>query len=240
VVLPLVSLCAVATLLASASQFPGEFDFRRRVITNLASWRDNPSGHRLFGVGLGIEMLLAVPLVGLWRNLNGARAMLRVGACLGWIGIIGGLILALESGAIAGMRDLWGLHRRAHEMYAIVMFAGVSGWAVCFGFGAIQSALRDGAQRRSARILVPTTLWVTVVGSSLIQLLLYVQVYRRAAGGRPPVGETSFWLHFAFWEWLCAVSVVLLLQAAAWEACHAVQRRQARCGRRLRVSEAGS
>ena len=218
ILLPLYTSCAIATPLITANRFPEPFDIRNRVITNLASWRDNPDGHQYFGLGLGLMMLFLIPFPGnLRRNLKGSRTMRHVGHLLLRIGIIGGLVLSVESGIVAGLRNLWGVCGKAHEIYAVVAFAGLGLGGIAFGICTIQSAVRSGAAARSARVLVPTLFLGMLVVTTLLELVLYLLSY--VSGWDRENAGRHYLLNFAFWEWMSAASMLLILQALEWEAC---------------------
>lgn len=218
VLLPLYSLAAILTPLVAAQKFPQPFDIRYRVITNLASWRDNPDGHHLFGVGIGFMMFFLIPFPGyLCRNLGGSAFLRRAGRIELWIGIVGGFILAIESGAVAGLRNLWGAFRKAHELYAVLAFAGLGLGGLSFGLSAIQTVLRAGRGWKSARVIVPSLCLSLMVIATVLLLILFVR--SRIPGSSKEASEMYFLLNFPFWEWMSAASMLLLLIAMSYEAC---------------------
>ncbi len=218
VLLPLYTLSAIVTPLLAAERFPQAFDIRYRVITNLASWRDNPDGHRIFGVGIGLMMLFLIPFPGyLYRNLGGSAFLRRAGRIELWIGIVGGFILALESAAVAGMRNLWGTFGKAHELYAILAFAGLGLGGLSFGLCTIQTARRACVGWKTARVLMPSLFLSLMVVTTLLLHILFLR--SRVPGWTKETGERYFMLNFAFWEWMSAASLLFLLMAMNYEAC---------------------
>ena len=142
--------------------------------------------------------------------------MRHVGHLLLWIGIGAGWCcrwraVSLPDCACAGRCG------KAHEIYAVVAFAGLGLGGIAFGISTIQSAVRSGAAARSARVLVPTLFLGMLVVTILLELVLYLLSY--ASGWDRENAGRHYLLNFAFWEWMSALSMLLILQALGWEAC---------------------
>jgi hypothetical protein len=127
-------------------------------------------------------------------------------------GLIGAGIMALESGLVFGLRSLWGYWSKAHELYAVVAFAGLGIGGLCLGICMLQSRLGGGASWHSGKVLLPSAAFASMVASTLALLATYIISYispelRNARGG------LYFLLNFGFWEWVAAASLIALLVA---------------------------
>jgi hypothetical protein len=199
------------SLWVGSLHFPHVYDWRRNVISNLLSPRDNPGWYWLPAAGVAVAGLCMLPL-GAWieRELGdgGSKVMRRVRrpALLVGIGclILSAIIVPQHTNPVLWMRH-------AHEVFARTSAAGMGVWMLCAcGSGGDE----DGARRRRLR-----TIWraVTVppilgaVGSVLIVALArWTGLGTEAADA---FRGTMFW-HLAFWEWLGSVAVFLFFASA--------------------------
>jgi hypothetical protein len=183
---------AIAMVAAGAgiamALYPGGFDWAYTVISRLASLNHNPAGGPWLAASLLPAMALLWPVSGyLLRAVAGARApvlALRVG-------IVGGALLGLE-GLL--QLELSGLHRKGHEILALLTFAGLYGGVLGLYYRRV---------RQQATFLLPAlvvVLPILAVCASHIGLyfdqrdLGWVNTNWRELG-------VPVWLSFAFWQW---------------------------------------
>jgi hypothetical protein len=186
------------SLWAGALHFPHGYDWRRNVISNLLSPRDNPEWYWLPSIGValaGIWMLL----LGVWIECelgddgtvagHARRAAFLMGiGCL----VLSAIIVPQHTHRVMGLRH-------AHELLA-------RSAAVCLGAGML-CACQIGGQLRRLRTAwriatVPPILGA--IGSGLV-------VAAGRLGGMGMAGYlkgTVFW-HLAFWEWVGSVAVFI-------------------------------
>lgn len=203
--------------------FPHAYDWRRNVISNLLSPRDNPQWYWLPSVGVAVAGLCMVQL-GAWieRELGDAESKLarrvRRPAFLAGAGclILSALVVPQHVHPVLGTRH-------AHEILARTSAAGLGVAMLCACAGGAQTtggarttggahAAADEARNRRLRALRLIWRAVTVppilgaVGSGLIVVLA-----RWHGPGNEPADffrGTVFW-HLAFWEWVGSVAVFL-------------------------------
>jgi hypothetical protein len=197
---------------ASASRFPGGFDWAYTVISRLGSPKHNPEGARWLTGSLLAAAVLLWPVVGYLARtaqasssgrpaLAGAGSPSRHGPAVAItalrVGVVGAALLGLE-GLLA--LDLSVLHRKGHEILALVTFLGFYAGVL----GLHVERVRAGAGRLWGAGLVVAPL--CAVGLS--QLALYFS--QREPGwvntGWRELG-VPVWLSFALWQWL-AVAVL--------------------------------
>jgi len=215
---PRVRLALLAVLFASyfgslwagALHFPHGYDWRRNVISNLLSPRDNPGWYWLPSAGVAIAGLCMAPLAA-WieRALGDAasplarrvrRAAFRVGiGCL----ILSAVVVPRHAHPLLGLRH-------AHEMLARTSAAGLGIGMLCALAGA--GPRRGGTAERARRLRVLRILWsvatlppiVGAVASGLVVALARWQGHGAAEYFR----GTVFW-RLAFWEWAGSAGVFL-------------------------------
>jgi len=190
--------------------FPHAYDWRRNVISNLLSPRDNPQWYWLPSVGVAIAGLCMLQL-GVWieREMGDsgsklARCVRRPAFLIG-IGclILSALIVPQHIHPVLGTRHL-------HEILARTSAAGLGVGMIC----ACMSAVQAGDEERLRRLRTVRTIWraLTVppilgaVGSGLIVGL--ARWHGMGTGAADFFRGTVFW-HLAFWEWVGSVAVFL-------------------------------
>jgi hypothetical protein len=198
------------SLWVGSLHFPHAYDWRRNVISNLLSPRDNPQWYWLPSVGVAVAGLCMLQL-GVWieRQLGDADAKLArrvrrpaflVGiACL----ILSAIVVPQHIHPVLGTRH-------AHEMLARTSAAGLGVGMLC----ACGTGAQAGDEGRRRRLRAVRTIWraVTVppivgaVASGLIVGL--ARWHGLGAGAADFFRGTVFW-HLAFWEWVGSVAVFL-------------------------------
>jgi hypothetical protein len=188
------------SLWLGARYFPHGYDWRRNVISNLLSPRDNPAGYWLPALGVAIAGLCMLPLA-VWidgelgeceRPL--ARRVRRTAALVGIVCLIlSALVVPQHAHAVMGMRH-------AHELLARTSAVGLGLGMICACMGA-----GLGERLRTLR----TVWWATTatpiigaVGSGIVVAL--TRLYGLGIGAY--LRGTVFW-HLAFWEWAGSVAV---------------------------------
>jgi len=183
-----------AGTLTAAMHYPGGFDWAYTVASALASHKHNPDGSTWFAGALGLSMILLWPYVSALKAMqsDSGSAWVRFGiAALRW-GLICGALLGLEKLLI---RDLSNLVYKAHEILALLTFAGLY-------VGVLTLILRSMLFRK---LVILPLLLVTgpLAAVALSQFWLYID--QRDLGwvdtGWREMG-IPLWLSFAFWQWL--------------------------------------
>jgi hypothetical protein len=174
----------------AAARFPGGFDWAYTVISRLGSPRHNPGGaHWLTGSLLAAALLLW-PVVNHLARSAGAPARAPIMALR--LGLLGALLLGLE-GLLA--LDLSRLHRKGHELVALVTFAAF--YAGVLGLH-LQRVWAGVARLWGAALVVAP---LCAVGASQLALYLGQRDLGWVNTGWRELG-VPVWLSFALWQWL--------------------------------------
>jgi hypothetical protein len=211
--LALIFVSFFGTLAASALMFPGNYDWRYRVISNLLSPRDNPEHYWLPTCGMALAALLMLPFAGyLQRRLEPASPpaahVSRWAFVAGIVALICACIIVPQHAhAVFGIRRLHELFgRSAAAFMAIGMLSGCwCAWKGC-GRGKFSPRL---FWAWSAVTLVPL---IGLVSSESLLLLTRLKP-SWAAPIRAALRHSVFW-HLGFWEWTGAVAVFVFLCAS--------------------------
>lgn len=186
------------------ARYPGGFDWAYTVISRLASLKHNPDGGAWLAGALLPAMLVLWPVAGFLARTTVDRA----GATALRIGIIGGALLGLE-GLLE--LELSGLHRKGHELLALLTFAGLYGGVL---------GVYHGRIRQQAAFLLPALVVILpLLAVFLSQVVLYfdqrdlgwVSTDWRAMG-------VPLWLSFAFWQWSAVAMLWVGLGHLIWTA----------------------
>jgi hypothetical protein len=183
-----------AGTLAAAMHYPGGFDWVYTVASALASRKHNPDGSTWFAGALGLSMILLWPYVSALKATQSGTgsAWVRFGITALRTGLICGALLGLEKLLI---RDLSNLVYKAHEILALVTFAGL--------YSGVLALILHSALFRKVFILPLLLVSGPLAAIALTQFWLYI--------GQRDLGwvDTSWremgiplWLSFAFWQWL--------------------------------------
>lgn len=178
----------------SAQHYPDGFDWLYTVASALASKKHNPEGSFWFSGALSLSMILLWPYVSALKNglfpsstvvTTFAFAALR-------IGLVCGTLLGLER---LLLRDLSAWIYKAHEILGVFAFFGLF-------FGVLVLLIQ--AMLRKRIYAFPVLLVVTpLMAIGITQFWLYL--YQRDLGWVDTSWREmgiSFWLSFAFWQWL--------------------------------------
>lgn len=202
-----------------ALHFPHPYDWRRNVISNLLSPRDNPSAYWVPSLGVALAGICMLPLAA-WidTQLNDSRrklsCRLRRPAFLGGILclILSAVVVPQHTHAVLGMRH-------AHEALARASAIGFGAGMLCACGSASLAARRAGNQAGKVRILrtlwkVTTLLPITgALASGLVVAL--TRMHGAPAGVVTVLHNTVIW-HLAFWEWLGSAAVFIFFASGVW------------------------
>jgi hypothetical protein len=187
--------------------FPHGYDWRRNVISNLLSPRDNPdwywvpclgvavAGFCMLALAIWIESELAMTGSRLARRARRTVFLLGIG-CL----ILSALVVPQHTHRVLGMRH-------AHELLARTSAVGL-------GLGMLLCAFQATATGdRAARVRILRKLWwaataAPIAGAIGSGLMVALTRTHGLAGAAPAAffRGTVFW-HLAFWEWAGSVAV---------------------------------
>jgi hypothetical protein len=201
------------SLWVASMHFPHPYDWRRNVISNLLSPRDNPGWYRLPSAGVAVAGLCMLPLAAWIESALGdgegklARRVRRPAALVG----IGCLILSAVV-APGHVRTVIGT-RHLHEALARVSAAGLGVGMLC----ACASASLRGDKTTRFRVL--RMLWWAITlppiaGAAASGIIVGLgRIHGMAAVPAAYFRGTLFW-HLAFWEWTGSVTVFLFFASA--------------------------
>jgi len=190
------ALCATLGVALAARHYPGGFDWAYTVISRLASENRNPAGAIWLSGGFVASMLFLWPLtrhLSEWGQAGLPRPNISSAALR--MGIIAGMLLGLEG---LFSLDYSRLHRKGHEIVAILAFLGFYGGVL----GLHLHRVRHAAASPWPALLV--ILPLLAVG--ITQIVLYfdqrdlgwVNTEWREMG-------IPIWLSFALWQWLAVL-----------------------------------
>jgi hypothetical protein len=200
------------SLWLGALHFPHPYDWRRNVISNLLSPRDNPGWYWLPSAGIAVAGVCMLPLTAWIENDLGdgdtklARRV-RQPAFLVGIGclILSALVAPQHAQTVVGMRH-------AHEMLARTSAAGLCVAMIC----ACASVSRP---ERRARFRVLRLLWwaatLPPIAGAVASVLIVTLSHLHGVAAAPAdyFHGTPFW-RLAFWEWIGSASVFLFYAAS--------------------------
>jgi hypothetical protein len=203
---PVVLLIALAvtffgSLAVAATSFPGGYDWRYKVMSSLASPRENPQAYRIAAGGMAASgVFLALLGLCIRTSLEGvAPSKWTNAACLFFV--IGGLLITISALITPGHHEFLGLEK-AHAKFA-------QAGTLSFNLGmalTLPALLALSASKKRVRIVsiflvvMPATLFL------LARILLPTMVSPdslKTAVHPPLLGS------LAFWEWMGSVTVCL-------------------------------
>jgi hypothetical protein len=215
VLLGLIFLSFFGTLGASASMFPGNYDWRYRVISNLLSPRDNPGHYWLPACGMAFAGLLTLPLAGYLRRhleIASPRAA-RVSGAAFMAGIVtlicACLLVPQHTHGVLGVR-------RLHEFFARSAAAFLAIGMLCGCWCALKGRRRSMSAARLFWTWSLVTL-LPLVGLFFSECLLLLTRLKPswAMPIRGGLRHSVLW-HLGFWEWTGAAAVFLFLCAVVF------------------------
>ena len=178
----------------AARHYPGGFDWLYTVASALASKKHNPTGSVWFSSALSLSMVL------LWLYVSTLKKDLYPSLTVATKFAIGALRIGLVCGVLLGLeklliRDLSDWIYKAHEFLGVFTFFGLF-------FGVLGLLIQ--AMLRQRVYVFPVLLVVSpMLAIGITQFWLYL--YQRDLGWVDTVWREmgiSFWLSFAFWQWL--------------------------------------
>jgi hypothetical protein len=195
--------------------FPGNYDWRYRVISNLLSPRDNPDHYWLAAFGTALAGLLTLPFAGyLQRHLEKVAPHAARLTCLAFVAGIIALICACIV-VPQHVHDGFGV-RRFHEFLArsSAAFIALAMLNACW------CAWKGRGQSRPATRLFCTWSLLTVLPLTGILLSEFLLLLARSKTAwalpiRDALRHSVLW-HLGFWEWTGTVAVFAFLSAAVF------------------------
>jgi hypothetical protein len=209
----LAALCAFyfGSIWIAAIHFPHPYDWRRNVISNLLSPRDNPGWYWLPSAGIALAGLCMLPLAAwidqalgdgaskLARRLRRPAVLLGIG-CL----ILSAIVAPQHAQRIAGLRH-------AHEALARTSAMGLGIGMLCACRGRAGEDGRRTALRRIWRVIALPPVIAAAVSGLVVAL---GHLHWLGPGPVAYLRATVFW-HLSFWEWVGSGVVFLFFAAGA-------------------------
>jgi hypothetical protein len=213
--LVLIFLAFFGSLGLSARMFPGNYDWRYRVISSLLSPRDNPDHYWLPACGIVLTALLMLPFAGrLRRNLGYASpsaANISAGALIaGIVALIGACLVVPQH-----LHDVLGV-RRLHEFIArsaagfLAIGMVVACWCAWIGS---RKHLFQGRLFWTWSLVTLLPLVGIFFSESMLILTRLKPTWSIPI--HSALRHSVFW-HLGFWEWLGSAAVFAFLCAAVF------------------------
>jgi hypothetical protein len=220
IVLPLATALLFGTLIIAAVYFPGGYDWRVVVISDLTSPLDNPQGCWPPALGTVASMLMLWPIAGyMAQRLSALSPRLARSAGIAFVLSFGVMALGM---VVQLAQPLIG-QRWLHEFLSRAGAGSFIFGAGCCTAIAVRDRLRFfGGQRLLSAALgwfwMSLTLLpvLCLVGLGLLMLLGHQLGQTWAEDIRQSFRHTSLW-HLAFWEWVGTVmGFAFLIGSALW------------------------
>ncbi len=191
-----------------AALFPGPYDWKYRVISSLASPKDNPHFYGLARVGLGLTGVI------LWRfahylYLATARATPRFAIWSYRLHRIGAFFLVLAA-VISSANRWFGWHRLHEDLAELAgLFLGLAfvGWT----YGLVKSPA--AAQRMGLKLALILLTFFPLGGLLLSRGALFL-AYLHDSRSDYEAFKHSLFCSLALWEWMGAGCIYLFLALA--------------------------
>lgn len=194
-------------LTIAAFLFPSPYDWRHRVISSLASPKDNPHFYGVATTGLALTGLLLWPFANALRDTIGTLSP-RAGIGSFWLHRLGTICLVMT--ALISGKDRWlGLHRLHEDLAQLAgLFLGLAflGWA--YGL-----AMRY--QHRLFASLALVALTLLPMGGILLSRLALLICHAESAPRDYELFKHSIYCSLAVAEWLSAGCLYFFLVLAA-------------------------
>jgi hypothetical protein len=192
------------SLVLAARFFPHVYDWRRTVMSSLASPRDNPHAYGIACAGLTLSGFFLIPFAALLRERLAPSAPVATR----WAGcflVLGAIFLILAALVVPGHYRLLGIGR-THEH-----LAQIAGVALCLAMILyLRAALRlprEFTWRRLASVALVAAPITALIVSRLSLLItdefFSTPIYRAV--------RSSLWNSLALWEWIGAIGIYLFL-----------------------------
>jgi hypothetical protein len=214
VLLPLSFLSLFSTLVIAAQDFPGDYDWRKQVISRLISPRYNPEGFLLPSLGMAASALLCLPVAGyIGQRLRQVSPKLAkgVGRGLG-AGIFLVVTVALPFNVEWMPKSLHGVHEALARAGAVGV---VFGLVCCCFCGLADRFSRWGGGRTLHPAMVSVWILFTLVPVVCGVFAGILRLARKADLAwahaiRMELKQSMIW-QLAFWEWVGVVGFVLFM-----------------------------
>lgn len=207
----LAALCAsyFGAIWIAALHFPHAYDWRRNVISNLLSPRDNPGWYWLPSAGVALSGLCMLPLAAWIEQALGdgesklARRLRRPAVLVGIVCLsLSAVVAPQHAQRIARMRH-------AHEALARTSALGLGIGMLCACRGRAGEDRRRMALRRTWRVIALPPVIVAALSGLVVAS---GHLHWLGPGAVGSLRATILW-HLSFWEWVGS-GVVFLFFAA--------------------------
>lgn len=211
VLLPLSFLSIFGTLIIAAQDFPGDYDWKRQVISHLISPRYNPDGFILPSIGMALSAIFSLPVAGyISQRLRDVSPRLShwVGVGLG-VGIFLVVTVTLPFNTPSMPESVHWVHEALARTGAVGV---VGGMILCSVIGLLD--------RLSGRRMLDPRLVISWASLTLVPvvcgILAGILKFSRKAGFewaiqlRQELKQTML-LQLAFWEWVGVIGFVFFM-----------------------------
>ena len=209
------AVLALGTAL-SWNGFPGPYDWRYQVLSNLTSQVSNPGANIYNCIAMGITGAMLLPLPGYFRARlqDAARRTCIFSYYALYVGLIAGITIAFERSLF---RNLSNQIHKAHEYIALVGFFGLFLGVVGFWLALAWQIQRRRPMPQWAMGLMLLVSGAPMIGATLSEGYLYF-VPNQLGWVGPHWAEFGIpvYLSFAFWEWIAWISVFIYLYLTLW------------------------
>ncbi len=198
------------------SKYPGNYDWRYQVVSDLISPKRNPDGYRWLGLALVLCFSFLFPLCNTLRSRLNSQS--RVLARLSFESLRCGMVASIAIGVERTFLDgLSAFFPKGHEAIALVAFAGLCIGILGFWWLLVNERLKDKKQSTLFLFLLFAISTAPFIGIAFSQAYLYV-VPNSLGWVAPHWAEwgVPVYLSFAFWEWLCAGALFTYLFGLIW------------------------
>jgi Protein of unknown function (DUF998) len=191
-------------LVLAAHFYPRPYDWRRDVMSSLASPRDNPQAYGIACAGLALGGIFLAPFAVLLRQ----RLAYFAPATTRWAGrllILGAVFLTLAALIVPGHYRILGIGR-THEHLAQIAGVALVVSMILYVRAALALPRPFALQRLVGLLLVAVPVTALVVSRlSLLAAGAFASptVYRAI--------RSSLWNSLALWEWIGAIGIYLFL-----------------------------
>ena len=207
--LPLSIASFFGTIVAAAFFFPVPYDWSVRVISNLASARDNPSAYWLPCLGLAVSAVLALPFAGyVEQHMRGITPRL---ARIAGMAFALACVMLLLTGIVPQKVLITIGWERMHEILARTSAAAFFIGMLCCCVCALKDRFRFlGGQRFLSTALAYYWAWIILLPFGCAAIIGTLQLLGQQADQawaeqtRQSFRHTAMW-HLAFWEWVGSV-----------------------------------
>lgn len=213
---PLLSMAVACLFGASASHFPGGYDWRYEVMCRLGYTTANPGGCAYWSWALTLTCVMGAPCCGYFHaRLRGAspgissfaRATLAAGLAAGFVIGLDGIVIP----------KLNGIAYKLHEGVATFAFAAIFFGVIGFWLASLWWLRLERRWTWSACALLSVFVAFPFAGAMVSQAYLFFVPNDLGWVGREWAEQgVPVWLSFAFWEWVAIGGIYVSLYVMAF------------------------